>query len=102
MPSTLAPTFWRILRARVTAPRTVAPLSTTKTTPSTKVDRIIASVTGSTGGESITTNLKRLRNSLNIDSMAEEESSWAGLGGVGPAGIAQSVGTGGKSRSAVS
>ena len=71
-------------RVRVKASLGVSPLRTTSKTPSVSAERITASVAAITGGESITMNLKRRRNSAIASRMRWEESKSAGLGGTGP------------------
>ena len=71
-------------RVRVKASFGVCPLRTTSKTPSVSAERITASVAAMTGGESITMNLYRRRNSVIASRIRWEESKSAGLGGTGP------------------
>src|ERR1019366_6772370 len=76
-------------RVRVNASFGVSPLRTTSNTPSTTTERITASVAAIIGGESITTNLYRKRRSAMSSASLLEDNKSAGLGGIGPVGIAE-------------
>src|SRR5260370_12700324 len=75
-------------RVRVNAALGVSPLRTTSNTPSTRTERITASVAAIIGGESMTTNLYRVRSSAMSSVNLRDDNKSAGFGGMGPVGIA--------------
>src|ERR1035441_9627345 len=75
-------------RVRTKASLGVSPLRTTISTPSTSTERMTASVAAMIGGESITMNLYRDLSSAISSVNRREDNKSAGLGGIGPVGIA--------------
>jgi len=94
MPRIRAPAVAKIRRVRSSPARDVKPLAVTNNTPSARFARIAASVTASTGGESITTHSKRAANTLSKMGSLSEASSFTGLAGTGPDGSTQRLGSG--------
>src|ERR1051326_3283182 len=84
IPTTWAPALASILRVRSNAARGVLPLAATSKTPSTRVDKIVASVTASIGGESRMTQANCFLISLSRPSISSEANNSAGLDGTGP------------------
>ncbi len=85
-PSTRASTVRRTSAALASCSRRVFPLRTTSRVPSTCAASTAASVTGSSGGVSMSTTSKRPDNSRSTSPMPRDPNSSLGLGGNGPLG----------------
>src|SRR5438132_10964757 len=83
-------------RVRVKASLGVAPLRTTRSTPSVCTERITASVAARIGGESMIINLYLVRSSAMASTSLWEESKYGGLGGSEMVGRVPSLGIAGR------